>query len=341
MTARAIVQDHGSTMVKLRRTAIVPTLLMLLSGLVLLYLGAEWLVKGAAGLGRSFGVRPLVVGLTVVAYGTSAPELVVSCVAAFEGRSAIALANVIGSNVANIGLVLGLSALIAPMQVEGGLIRRELPVLLGTTLLIPLLLLTGGIMRLEAFILILGAAGFTFLTARAPSAELHAIPALVERYAETAGAPTGGSRLRLLVIAASGLGILLAGGQLFVQGAVSAAKVLGISDRIIGLTVVAVGTSAPELAASIVAAIRGHSAIAVGNVIGSNIFNVLFVLAGAALVSPIVAPIAVFAVDLAVLSGFAVAGAVMTHRKRTIGRLEGLALAAGYALYLFSLALAG
>jgi cation:H+ antiporter len=314
--------------------------LMLLSGLVLLYIGAEWLVKGAAGLGRSFGVRPLVVGLTVVAYGTSAPELVVSGMAALEGRSAIALANVIGSNIANIGLVLGLSAVIAPMQVEGGLIRRELPVLLGTTLLMPILLATGGVTRPEAAVLLLVAAGFTFLAARVPPRELSATPALVEADAEAAGAPPGRGRLRLLVIAAVGLGILLAGGQVFVQGAVSAARALGLSDRIIGLTIVAMGTSAPELAASIVAATRGHSAIAVGNVIGSNIFNVVFVLAGAALVSPIVASLTVFAIDVAVLSVFSIAATVMTRRKRVIGRLEGLVLLASYAGYLLSLTLA-
>ena len=313
---------------------------MLVSGLVLLYIGAEWLVKGAAGLGRSFGVRPLVVGLTVVAYGTSAPELVVSGVAAFEGRSVIALANVIGSNIANIGLVLGISAIIAPMQVEGGLIRRELPVLLGTTLLMPVLLATGGVTRPEAAVLLLVAAGFTLLAARVPPRELSATPALVEADAEAAGAPPGRGRLRLLMIAAAGLGILLAGGQVFVQGAVTAAKALGISDRIIGLTVVAIGTSAPELAASIVAAVRGHSAIAVGNVIGSNIFNVVFVLAGAALVSPITASLTVFAIDIAVLSLFAIAATVMTRRKRIISAMEGFALSAAYAGYLLSLTLA-
>lgn len=313
---------------------------MLLSGLLLLYIGAEWLVKGAAGMGRSFGVRPLVVGLTVVAYGTAAPELVVSGVAAFEGRSAIALANVIGSNISNIGLVLGLSAVIAPMQVEGGLISKELPVLIGTTMLIPVLLVTGGVTRPEAAVLLLGAAGFTFLTARVSPRELGATPALLEADAEAAGAPPGRGRLRLLLIATAGLGILLAGGQVFVQGAVTAARALGLSDRIIGLTIVAIGTSVPELAASIVAAMRGHSAIAIGNVIGSNIFNVVFVLAGAALVSPITASLTVFAIDVAVLSVFAIAAAVMTRRKRIISRLEGLALLAAYAAYLLSLTLA-
>ena len=132
---------------------------MLLSGIVLLYIGAEWLVKGSAGLGRSFGMRPVVVGLTVVAYGTSAPELVVSGAAALEGRSVIALANVIGSNIANIGLVLGLSALIAPMQVEGGLVGKELPVLLGTTLLLPILLAAGGVTRPVAILLLLRGRG--------------------------------------------------------------------------------------------------------------------------------------------------------------------------------------
>jgi len=187
-------------------------------------------------------------------------------------------------------------------------------------------------------VLLLAAAGFTFLTMRVPPRELSTAPALVEADAEAAGAPAGGGRLRLAVIAAVGLGILLAGGQVFVGGAVSAARALGISDRIIGLTIVAIGTSAPELAASIVAALRGHSAIAVGNVIGSNIFNVVFVLGAAALISPIAASLAVFAVDLAVLLAFSVAVAAITRSRRIISRREGLVLAIAYGAYLVSLA---
>jgi hypothetical protein len=219
----------------------------------------DWAVLSVCG--------PLVVGLTVVAYGTSAPGFVVSSMAAFEGRGAIAMANVIGSNITNIGLVLGLSAMIAPVQVEGGLIARELPVSVGATLLLPILLAAGGVNRPEAALLLLGAALFTFVAARVPPRVLSATPGLVEADAETAGAPSGGGRSRLLAIAAAGLIILLVGGQVFVQGAVTMAKALGISDRIIGLTIIAVATSTPELAASVVAALRGHSAIAVGNVI--------------------------------------------------------------------------
>jgi cation:H+ antiporter len=308
----------------------------LVAGILLLYMGAEWLVKGAAGLGRSFGMRPLVVGLTVVAYGTSMPELVVSMVAGLRGSSGIALGNVIGSNIANLGLILGATVVIRPLAVEGSLIRRELPLMMGAALSLPILLADGVVWRPEALLLLGGAAGFTYLTARSslPGAR---VAATLEADAETVGAPPGTGRLRLIMIGAVGLALLITGGQALITGATGIAFSLGISERVVGLTVAAIGTSAPELAASIVAAIRGHASIAIGNVIGSNIFNVLFVLGGVAMIRPLSGVFSAYAFDLAVLIGISMLALFSLRRKRIVGRVEGTVLLTLYAAYLLFL----
>jgi len=304
-------------------------------GLLLLYLGAEWLVKGAAGLAREYGVAPLVVGLTVVAYGTSAPELVVSAVAALGGDGDIALGNAIGSNVANLGLILGVTALVQPIAVQAGLIRRELPVLILSTAALPLLLVDGEISRADAALLFAASIAFTFITVRTGSApRARETAALVEADAELAGAPAGGGRLRLALIAVVGLALLVGGGKIFVMGASDLALRLGMSQRTVGLTIVAVGTSMPELAASVIAAVRGHSAIAVGNVIGSNVFNVLFALGGASLLRPIAGSVVDLRVSLVALGFMTAAAVLLLARPRTVSRYEGGLLAAGYLAFL-------
>jgi cation:H+ antiporter len=313
-------------------------LLLIVAGGVLIYLGAEGLVTGAAGLARSLGVRPLVVGLTVVAYGTSAPELVVTLIAAAQGRSALALGNVIGSNVANIGLILGLTALVHPPHVENSLIRRELPVLLAVSALVPILLYNDVISRLEGAGLAAGALAFTVVTLQmtrqvAPDSSLGR-----EARAEVALEAGSGSRLKLVALAALGLGALIGGGKLFVDGASGLALALGMSQRLVGLTLVAIGTSLPELAASVVAAVRGHSELAVGNIVGSNIFNVLLVLGSAALVQPIGGSFAASQTELVALVGTAALGVLFMRGERVITRLEGAVLAASYVLFV---ALAG
>lgn len=306
-------------------------------GLVALMLGAEGFVRGAAALARHFGVPPIVIGLTVVAYGTSMPELVVSAVAGLEGRSAIALGNVVGSNIANIGLILGLTALIAPPRVDGSLLRRELPWLGATALAIPLLLLDGGVSRWEAVLLLAAAAWFTVATVRGvrdappeegsePSAEDDAsTPGLITAIAFTVG----------------GLSLLLYGGRLFVDGASALAAAFGISERVIGLTVVAVGTSLPELAASAVAAWRGYSSLAVGNVVGSNIFNVLFVLGGAGVITPIRGNLLGLQTDILLVLVFTAAAAVTMRGARRISRVEGAVLFGGYVLAMVLVASGG
>lgn len=297
----------------------------LLLGAFLLYFGAEWLVRGAAGLALRLGVRPLLIGLTVVSYATSAPELAVSTAAAWHGNPDIALGNVVGSNIANIGLILGLTALIAPPTTDGSMTGRELWVLAAATALVPMLLLDGLIGRPEGAALVLGAVTFTWLTVRWSKGRPP--PDEVPEAAR-------GTSVRLVGIGVAGLVLLIGGGELFVRGAVGIAETLGVSARVIGLTVVAIGTSLPELAASVVAALRGHSELAIGNVIGSNIFNLLLILGAAALVQPVAGSLAVMRLDLLTLGALTAMVLVVLRKPRVLTRLEGTLLTACYGTFL-------
>ncbi|MBI2395015.1 MAG: calcium/sodium antiporter [Deltaproteobacteria bacterium] len=311
----------------------------LVGGLILLYVGAEWLVKGAAGLARSFGVPALIVGLTVVGYGTSAPEMTVSVIAAFRGSSAIALGNVVGSNVANLGLILGLTALIAPPSTDGTLVKRELPLLLVTCALLPLALWDGVISRFEGLSLLGIAAAFTAWLVRdgrrSPPGEEAA--ATMEQAAEAAGAPPGERRAWLVFYAVAGLALLVLGGETFVRGAVGVARRFAIEDRVVGLTVVAVGTSLPELATSLVAAKRGHSDLALGNVVGSNLYNVLLVLGATAAIRPVEGQLAAFQLEILVMIAMTLVGAVAMRTRRTLSRWEGAVLLSSYVAFLAAL----
>lgn len=319
--------------------------LRLAFGLVLLYFGAEWLVGGAAGLARSMGVSALLIGLTVVAYGTSAPEIVVGVQAALADHPDIALGNVVGSNIANIGLILGLTALVSPPRVDGVLPRREVPFLVATAAVVPVLLLDGQVAWWEGATLLAVAIIYTVWMVRASPrqvAEAHAAAGATARAADEAGAPSPtGSRARMAAIALAGLGGLVVGGDVFVGGATGVARTIGMSERLVGLTIVAVGTSLPELATSLIAARKGHSDIAVGNVIGSNIFNVLLCLGAAAALGSVGAPLATMQWDLAVLIGLTIAAAAMMRTARTISRREGAFLVAAYVAYITLLAVRG
>jgi cation:H+ antiporter len=298
---------------------------LLLFGGLLLYYGAEWFVRGAAGLALKLGVRPMLIGLTVVSYGTSAPELAVSMLAAAEGKSEIALGNVVGSNIANVGMILGVTALIAPPRTDGRLIFRELVVLLLATLLLPLLLLDGVIDRTEGLAYCTGALLFTVLVIRWSRGR----PTDLE---DATPGHHGKGRLALLTV--FGLAVLLGGGQCFVDGAVAVAQWLGMSDRVIGLTVVAFGTSVPELAASLVAAMRGHSEIAIGNVVGSNIFNLLLILGATSVVFPITGSLTDARVDLAVMGSLTLLLLIVLRTQRRIQRWEGGLMLATYLSFL-------
>ncbi len=311
----------------------------LLVGGVLLYFGAEWLVGGASRLALSLRIPQLVVGLTVVAYGTSAPEIIVGVQAAREGHGDVALGNVLGSNIANLGLILGVSTLVRPARVDGVLRRRELPVLLVSTFALPLVLIDGAVQSWEAAILLFAAVLYTawmVRTSRSPDTVAQATSEAASTAEATAlaGAPAPTSRVRQGVIALIGLGVLLVGGHLFVDAATALARAWGMSERIVGLTIVAVGTSLPELATGVIAAARGNSDIAVGNVVGSNIFNVFLCLGSAGLVGRVETSPSAFTHDLGVLVLMTLVGVVFLRTARTMSRWEGGLLALGYVAFL-------
>lgn len=320
---------------------------MLLVGGAMLYFGAEWLVGGASALALAMRIPQLLVGLTVVAYGTSAPEIIVGVQAAFLGHGDVALGNVVGSNIANLGLILGVAALVRPAKVDGVLRRREIPVLLLTALLVPVLLYDARVQRWEAALLLVAALAYTVWmvrsSRRAPEvAEARRSAAVTAEAADAAGAPERrGSRARHVVIAVAGLGVLLLGGHLFVDAASALARSWGMSERVVGLTIVAVGTSLPELATSVIAAVKGHSDIAVGNVVGSNIFNVLLCLGTAAMAGNVGAPLAAVSFDIGMLIAMTAIGCFFLRTERTMSRWEGGVLLSLYVGFLGYLVLAG
>lgn len=262
------------------------TVVLGLAGLVALVVGAEILVRGASALAGRFGISPLVVGLTIVAFGTSAPELAVSLQGALSDSANVAVGNVLGSNIFNVLIILGVSALIAPLVVAQQFVRREVPIMVGATLLAFLFAFGGGVSRLEGLILFAGFGAytvFTFYRAREVS------PAVDEEYEREFGDGRDIVTRRTVlggVGVVAGLALLVLGANWLVDAAVEVARQLQVSDLVISLTIVAAGTSMPELATSLMAAIRGERDIAVGNVVGSNIFNLLVVLGLAAAVAP-------------------------------------------------------
>lgn len=312
--------------------------LQLIGGGVLLYLGAEWFVAGASALALALRVPQILVGLTVVAYGTSAPEILVGVQAASAGHGDVALGNVVGSNIANIGLILGIAALIRPARVDGALRRRELPVLVASTAVMPLLLIDGVVSCWEAGGLLFVAVGYTGWMVHAARSAASVAAAKTDtttagEAAGAAGAPKPVGTPRAALTTAVGLGVLLIGGHIFVDGAVSVAHVLGMSDRLVGLTIVAVGTSLPELITSVLAARRGHSDLAVGNVVGSNIFNTFLCLGAAGLAGSVGAPIHTLGVDLVALVVMTGLAARFIRTERSISRLEGGIAIALYAAF--------
>jgi cation:H+ antiporter len=311
------------------------TILMFVLGLAALILGAELLVRGASRLALTFGISPLVVGLTVVAFGTSSPELAISVQSAWAGQVDIALGNVVGSNIFNVLFILGLSALITPLVVHQQLIRREVPLMIAVSLLLWALAADGGIARWEGILLVLGLAAYTVYAIRASRRETAEIQA---EYAEAM--PTDGSAwdrhwsVQTLLIL-GGLGLLVLGSNWLVESAVAFARALGVSELVIGLTLIAAGTSLPEVATSIMAALRGERDIAVGNVVGSNIFNILGVLGLSAAVAPTslaVSP-ALLAFDLPVMVAVAVACLPIFFTGNLIARWEGGVFFAYYLAY--------
>lgn len=313
-------------------------LLLLALGVGALYFGAEWLVRGASRLASALGVSPIVVGLTVVSLGTSAPELVVSLLAALDGNPDLAMGNVLGSNLANIGLILGLTALINPLEVAGRVVIREIPIMLLVTLLLFPLAWDGALDRADGAILSILLVLYLLFINKAAGTEVPEVREDFAELAQEAGRPDRRRWLVDLALITAGISGLVLGGTAIVQGAEYLARAAGIPDMVVGLTVVALGTSLPELATSVVAAVRREADIAVGNIIGSNIFNIGAILGITSLVQPIrvadgVLGKELLAVLLLSLAVWPISG--MAHRIR---RLEGGLLLAAYmglGLWLF------
>ena len=310
--------------------------LLFLFGLIFLVAGAEALVRGASRLALSVGMSPLVIGLTVVAFGTSAPELAVSVQSAVSGSADLALGNVVGSNIFNILCILGLSALIVPLLVARQVVRQEVPVMIGVSLLLLLLALDGRVGRGDGGLLLGSLIAYTvFLVVQSRRQHRRGDAGLPD---DVPSASAGWDRhpaMQLLLIVA-GLGMLVLGATWLVDSAVRFAQYLGVSELVIGLTIVAAGTSLPEVATSIIAALRGQRDIAVGNVVGSNVFNILGVLGLSSLVGPTgigVAP-SVLAFDLPVMIAVAIACLPIFFTGNLIARWEGALFLALYAAYL-------
>mgnify|MGYP002784673334 CR=1 FL=1 len=318
-------------------------LLLFSLGLAALIAGAELLVRGASKLALSFGLSPLVVGLTIVAFGTSAPEVAVSAAAVLDGRTDIALGNVVGSNILNVLLILGLSALITPLVVNVQLIRQEVPIMVGASLLLAVLCLDSSLGRFDALLLLALMLAYTvFLIVQSRRQN----QAAQDEYAAEVKPATAGSWDASLPVqiglVLGGLALLVLGAEWLVGAATSFARALGVSDLVIGLTVVAAGTSMPEVATSLTAALKGERDIAVGNVVGSNTFNILGCLGVSGLLAGggLQVPPAVLNFDLWVMIAVALACLPVFFTGREIARWEGGLFLAYYVAYVAYLILA-
>jgi cation:H+ antiporter len=319
-------------------------LLLFLAGLTALVLGANLLVRGASKLALSFGISPLVVGLTVVAFGTSAPEVAVSVGAVLNGQTDIALGNVVGSNIFNVLFILGVSALIVPLVVNVQLIRQEVPIMIGASLLLLALSLDGKLGLIDGALLFALLIAYTVFLVVQSRRETKAAQ---DEYAqENKAAEAGAWDAKLpaqIALIVAGLACLVFGSEWLVTASIAFAKALGVSDVVIGLTIVAAGTSMPEVAASITAAIKGERDIAVGNVVGSNTFNLLGCLGLSSLVSGsagLGVPPSVLAFDIWVMLAVALACLPVFMTGREIARWEGFVFVAYYAAYVAYLILA-
>lgn len=306
-------------------------MLLILAGIILLYFGAEGLVRGSSNLALRMGIQPLVVGLTVVAFGTSAPELTVSMSAALQDKGVVALGNVIGSNIFNIAVILGLSAVIAPLTIHINLLRRDIPIMIGVTVVGFALIAYGNVPRAAGAGLLLMLGAYLFYTIREARREQQSGEMPMEQSVK----PKSPIWLDIVFVVI-GLGLLVWGANWFVTGSIEIARQLGVSEAVIGLTIVAAGTSLPELATSVVAAIKRQTDIAVGNVVGSNIFNLLCILGATAMVKPVSAE-GINLVDAGVMLFVAVTLLPLAFTQKTISRLEGAFFLAVYGGYLWLL----
>ena len=309
------------------------SVLAILSGFVLLVWGADRFVHGAAATARNLGVSTLVVGLTVVGFGTSAPEILVSVMAAFSGNPGLAVGNAIGSNITNIGLVLGITALITPLAVNSTTLRREFPLMLLISLLALLLVLDLTLSHTDGIILISGLALMLFWLVHIAKQKKFPEPMKSEYEREIPIIPLKKALLWVFI----GLVVLLLSSRMLVFGAVNIAQMMGISDLVIGLTIVAIGTSLPELAASVMSALKNEPDIAIGNILGSNMYNLLAVLGAPGLIAPIPLEPSVLSRDFAFMIGLSITLFIFAYGFRGPGRInrfEGGALLGIYCSYM-------
>ena len=308
-------------------------LLLVIAGLVLLIWGADRFVHGAAAAARYLGIAPLMIGLTVVAFATSAPEILVSVVAALQGEPGLAFGNAIGSNIVNIGLVLGMTAMIRPIKLESATLQREMPALLAVSLLTVSLFLDTFLSRIDGIVMLTGLVIVMFWLARLGLRSAANDPIKRDYEAEI---PTDVAMSMAIVWLIVGLGTLLIGAELLVDGAMGIATMLGISEVVIGITIVALGTSLPELAVSLASALKGEYGLAIGNIVGSNIFNLLAVIGVAATIEPSALAPTVLSLHIFVMVAFTLVLFAMTYDydgKGRLSRLEGLALLLAYFAY--------
>jgi cation:H+ antiporter len=313
-------------------TTLTPAIIALLTGLVILVWSADRFVIGAAATARFMGVSPLVIGLTIVSLGTSAPEMFVSTMAALDGAGGLAVGNAIGSNIANIALVLGVTALVAAIPIQKKLIKKEIPLLLLVTIIAGLVLADLTLNLFDAMILIITLVVAIYLLFQQTSDSGEAI--IDEDEQAAIDAMPAKNAIFWLVI---GLAALLISSKMLVWGATSIAQACGISDLVIGLTIVAIGTSLPELAASVASALKGHHDIAIGNIIGSNIFNLLAVLPIPGLIAPLAIDSIVMARDYMVMLGLTIAlitVIILSFRRGAIPRFTGVILLISYTAYM-------
>lgn len=312
----------------------------ILIGLILLVWSSDRFVDGASALALNLGISPLVIGLTVVGFGTSAPEILVSAIAALQGNAALGVGNAIGSNIANIAMVLGFTALMYPLAIQSRIVKMELPLLIGTTIFGAVLVYNGYLSRLDGVLLLLAlGAIMTWLVFDALKSKRDDVMAVEIREEVSSDL----SLTQAIVWFVVGLIVLLISARILVWGAVTIAEMLGVSDLVIGLTIVAIGTSLPELAASIAGAKRGESDLVIGNIIGSNIFNLFGVMAVPGLIAPGLLPKELLTRDYPLMMGLTVVLMLMAFsfrsKHRRINRVEGgflFALFLAYQLYLFS-----
>jgi cation:H+ antiporter len=309
------------------------SVLFIIASLVLLYFGAEWLVKGSSSLAIKAGVSPLVAGLTVVAFGTSSPELVVSVNSTLAGQGNIAIGNVVGSNLFNICIILGISALVAPLKIKMQLLKIDIPVLIITTVGFMLLFADRHISRIEGLILVSGLTLYTVLNIIMARREKN--KDVLDEFQESVASGSTKWYISAGMIVA-GIALLVAGSELLVKGAVDIARSLGVGETIIGLTIIAAGTSLPELASSVVATMKKEYDIAIGNIVGSNIFNILGIVGVSSIVKPLSA-IAISNIDLFVMLGVTLLLLPFFRTHYTLKRDEGIFMLAVYFIYMYYL----